>query len=71
MKSLMLFIVAVVAAVAMKWEPTKVANDNRDYEYEAYCDSIYEVDPDYYNDVLVETDAYQNYIELNGQWWAE
>lgn len=43
----------------------------RDYSYEAYCDSIWKVNPNYYTDVLVETDEYQNYIELNGEWWSE
>lgn len=41
----------------------------RDYKYEAYCDSIWETNPDYYLDVLVESDEYQNYIEINGEWW--
>ena len=43
-------------------------NDTRNYKYEHYCDSIYEVDPDYYLDVLVETDEFQNYLEEHGQW---
>ena len=47
--------------------PTKV--DTRDYDYEQYCDSIWEADPDYYMDVLVEGDEYQNYIEQNGEWF--
>lgn len=41
----------------------------RDYKYEHYCDSIYNVNPDYYHDVLVETDSFQNYIEEHGEWW--
>lgn len=41
----------------------------RDYEYEHYCDSIWENDPGYYLDVLMETDEYQNYIDIHGQWW--
>lgn len=45
-------------------------NDTRDYKYEHYCDSIYEVDPDYYFDVLVETDEFQNYIDKHGEWWT-
>lgn len=45
-------------------------NDTRDYKYEHYCDSIYEVDPDYYLDVLVETDKFQNYINEHGEWWT-
>lgn len=45
-------------------------NDTRDYKYEHYCDSIYEVDPDYYLDVLVETNEFQNYINEHGEWWT-
>nr|DAH00232.1 MAG TPA: hypothetical protein [Crassvirales sp.] len=45
-------------------------NNTRDYNYEHYCDSIYEVNPDYYLDVLVETDKYQSYIEEHGEWWT-
>lgn len=45
-------------------------NSTRDYNYEHYCDSIYEVNPDYYLDVLVETDEYQDYIEKHGEWWT-
>lgn len=43
----------------------------RDLAYEAYCDSIYEADPDYYLDVLCETDEYCTYIEQNGRWWED
>lgn len=45
-------------------------NSTRDYKYEHYCDSIYEVNPDYYLDVLVETDKFQNYIDEHGEWWT-
>jgi hypothetical protein len=48
-------------------EPAKVAE--RDAAYEAYCDSIWAVDKDYYMDVLVETDDYQDYIQEHGEWW--
>lgn len=41
----------------------------RDYDYEAYCDSIWDANPDYYLDCLVETDEYQEYIEVNGKWF--
>lgn len=44
-------------------------NDTRNYQYEHYCDSIYEVNPDYYFDVLVESDKFQNYIDEHGEWW--
>lgn len=45
-------------------------NSTRDYKFEHYCDSIYEVNPDYYLDVLVETDEFQNYIDEHGEWWT-
>lgn len=44
-------------------------NVPRNYEYEKYCDSIWVADPDYYLDVLVETDEFQEYIEIHGAWW--
>lgn len=44
-------------------------NSNRNYKYEHYYDSIYEVNPDYYLDVLVETNKFQNYIDKHGEWW--
>ena len=61
MKKMILSIVTIVAVVTMGCKPTKVANTTRDYAYEAYCDSIYEADPDYYLDVLCETDEFANY----------
>nr|DAG97123.1 MAG TPA: protein of unknown function (DUF4500) [Crassvirales sp.] len=45
-------------------------NNTRDYVYEHYCDSIYEVNPDYYLDVLVETDEFQSYLDEHGEWWT-
>lgn len=46
------------------------SNDTtRDINYEHYCDSIWITNPDYYLDVLVETDEFQSYIEKHGQWW--
>lgn len=71
MKKMILFIAIAVAAVAMGCKPTKVADDTRNYAYEAYCDSIYEADPDYYLDVLCETDEYCSYIEEHGEWWND
>lgn len=44
-------------------------NDTRDYAYEHYCDSIYESNPNYYLDVLVETDKFQSYINEHRKWW--
>lgn len=45
-------------------------NNTRDYDYEHYCDSIYVTNPDYYLDVLVESDKYQSYIDEHGEWWT-
>lgn len=45
-------------------------NSTRDYKYEHYCDSIYINNPDYYLNVLVETDKFQNYIDNHGEWWT-
>lgn len=47
------------------------AEEQRDLQYEAYCDSIWENNPEYYQDTLVETDKYQNYIDEHGIWWEE
>ena len=65
----MFFITIIVAMVAMGCKPTKVADNTRDFAYEAYCDSIWEAEPDYYFDVLEESDEYCAYIEKHGQWW--
>lgn len=57
-----------------KSNSVKYANANdttRNLQYEQYCDSIYDANPDYYLDVLVETDEYQEYLEKHGQWWPE
>lgn len=45
-------------------------NNTRDYNFEHYCDSIYEVDKDYYYDVLMESDTFQLYIDEHGEWWT-
>lgn len=62
-------IAALMAIVAMG--SCSSQKSTRDYAYEAYCDSIWANDPDYYLDVLVTTDEFQDYIEANGQWWEE
>lgn len=61
--------IATIAIAIVGCKPTKVADETRDYTYEAYCDSIWEADPNYYQDVLVETDEYCNYIDEHGEWW--
>ena len=48
---------------------TKYPDTTRDYKYEHYCDSIYDVDPDYYHDVLTGTDSFKNYVNEHGEWW--
>lgn len=68
MKKLFFFIAAVAAIVAMGSCSCQKSN-TRDYSYEAYCDSIWESNSDYYLDVLCETDEYCTYIEENGKWW--
>lgn len=67
MKKIIIFIAISVAVIVMGCGPTKV--DTRNYAYEAYCDSIWEANPDYYIDVLCETDEYRTYIEEHGLWW--
>ena len=68
MKTIILSTVALVAIATVGCKPTTAAN-NRDYAYEAYCDSIYEANPSYYIDVLCESDEYCTYIEEHGEWW--
>jgi hypothetical protein len=66
MKSIIIIAVGILGMLIAGCQPTKVA---KDYAYEAYCDSIWAVDKDYYLDVLAETDEYQDYISSNGEWW--
>lgn len=70
MKKTFLFIVVAVAAITMGCNPTKVDN-TRDYAYEAYCDSVWQANPDYYLDVLCGTDEYCTYCEEHGKWWND
>lgn len=64
----LLILVAIISITATLGYSIKEAT-TRDYAYEAYCDSIYEADPEYYMDVLVEGDEFQCYIEEHGKWW--
>ena len=56
-------------------QPIRSCNNSnkisRNYAYEHYCDSIYNVDPDYYLDVICETDEYIDYVNKHGEWWNE
>lgn len=67
-----LFVIASILEIYMANNDSKKFtiknNSTRDYKYEHYCDSIYEVNPNYYLDVLVETDEFQNYIDKYGEW---
>lgn len=66
----LLGIAAFVGAVSATNNSNNILFDNtRDYEYEHYCDSIWTNDPDYYKDVIQETDEYQEYIDIHGEWW--
>ena len=56
MKNLIFIALAILGMAFAGCQSTKVAE--RDYAYEAHCDSIWEADPDYYLDVLVESDEY-------------
>jgi hypothetical protein len=67
MKYIIIVVIGILGISLTGCQPTKVAE--RDYAYEAYCDSIWSVDKDYYMDVLVETDEYQDYLEQHGKWW--
>jgi hypothetical protein len=67
MKTILLIIVAIISIASVGCCSTKVSNKNISYEH--YCDSIWEADPDYYLDVLVETDEYQEYLSENGEWF--
>jgi hypothetical protein len=69
MKYLIILALVVLGTTFAGCQPTKVAE--RNYAYEAYCDSIWAVDKDYYLDVLVETDEYQDYLEHHGEWWHD
>lgn len=64
-------VIAVIAGVLSTKVTAATQQDARNYAYEAYCDSIYEADPDYYLDVLTETDEYQEYLEIHGEWWTK
>ena len=70
MKHLFIVALAILGIAFAGCQSTKVADDSRDTIFEAYCDSVYRVNPDYYLDVLCETDEYCNYIEEHGEWWG-
>lgn len=68
------YIIGVIAVICTFYIHSKADTgniDTRDYNYESYCDSVWQANPDYYLDVLVETNEFQEYIELNGEWWDD
>lgn len=67
MKYLFILALAILGIAFAGCQPTKVAE--RDYAYEAYCDSIWENNPNYYLDVLCETEEYIEYVNSHGEWW--
>ena len=64
-----IFLIAIAYLVPDEKCNCDYCNDTRDYDYEHYCDSIWITNPDYYLDVLTETDNFKNYVEKYGQWW--
>lgn len=68
---IILFIVFGISITISYIRATNSSNidTTRDYKYEHYCDSIFDSNPDYYIDVLVETDKYQDYVKNHGEWW--
>ena len=67
MRTILYLAIVVVAMAVAGCHSTK--ESTRDLAYEQYCDSIWESDPDYYLDVIMESDQYCEYIEINGKWW--
>lgn len=43
-------------------------DDTRDYDYEYYCDSMKVHNPEYYFNVLIETEKYNDYVNEHGYW---
>lgn len=63
----------ITSCITCSIKTSKISNTNntRDYVYEHYCDSIYDVNPNYYLDVLMEQDEYIEYVNKHGEWWNE
>lgn len=74
MKSIFAFILAFVVfgvASCMEKEAHSANQEEVDKNdaYELYLDSMWKADPEYFLDVIVETDEYQNYIANHEEWW--
>lgn len=66
-KSIIIISIAVAVILIGSGSPKK--ESQRDYRYESYVDSIYKNDVNYYLDVIVESDEFQQYVEAHGEWW--
>lgn len=66
---LLIFLITLFTASCATLCCNDKTNSTRNIAYEQYCDSLYYNDPDYYLDVLVETDEFQQYIKNHGAWW--
>lgn len=67
--SLVIGLLGLIVLLCITISCSCTTDTTRDYVYEAYCDSIWENNPDYYLDCLVETNEYQQYIKQHGYWW--
>lgn len=67
-RNILLIIIAVAFAIVLG-SCSSQKSTTRDYKYEAYCDSIWNANPDYYMDVIMESDQYVEYVSINGEWW--
>lgn len=67
MKYLLIAILALLGIATMG--SCSNQKSTRDLVFEAYCDSIWDANPEYYMDVLAESDEYQDYVTTNGFWW--
>lgn len=69
--SVIIVMVVVVNSIKSDSQTYTISNvSTRDYNYEHYCDSMYYVNQDYYFDVIVESDKFNDYIEQHGEWWT-
>lgn len=74
-KPITLIIILILLIIYIIFIKTISNNNNKsstkNINYENYCDSIFDNNPDYYFDVLIETDSFKNYIDKNGKWWKK
>lgn len=69
--SIIIGLVSIVNNIKSDSKTYTISNmSTRDYNYEHYCDSMYYVNQDYYFDVIVESNKFNDYIEQHGEWWT-